>query len=221
MGYFSSFSNIEYPSPFSDRSSNRDYVTAKNIFRRAKIREDFFQSAIVFDKYLIIGDDRADTVAEEVYGDPGLDWVVLLSNNMINVRSEWPMTEADLQSYATNKYGLSNLSNIHHYVTKEIKNSNNYLVLPAGLEVDQNFSYTYRDRNTNVTVSGSAVRESVTNYEYESSKNDAKRDIYVLRPSYLAIVETDLREIMNYTDSSQYIDNRTKRGENLRLLSPR
>ena len=221
MGYFSFFSNIEYPSPFSDRSSNRDYVTAKNIFRRAKIREDFFENATVFDKYLIIGDDRADVVAEQIYGDAELDWVILLSNNIINVRNEWPMTEADLQIYAANKYGLSNLSNIHHYVTKEIRNSNNYLVLPAGLEVDENFSYTYRNTNNNVTVSGSTVRESITNYQYEVLKNDAKRNIYVLRPSYLSIVENDLREIMNYTDSSQYIDNRTKRGENLRLLSPR
>lgn len=221
MAYFSDFSNIQYPSPFSDRTSNRDTVLAKNIFRRAKIREDFFQNTIVFDKYLIVGDQRADQVAEEVYGDSTLDWVILLSNNILNIRSEWPMSQADLQRYATNKYGINELSAIHHYVTKEVRDYQDRLIVPAGLEVDSDYSVTFRSIDGNVTISGEALRQSVTNYEYESEKNDKKREIYVLRPSYLDIVETDLREIMTYTDSSQFIDRRTKRAENLRLLSPR
>jgi hypothetical protein len=221
MAYFTDFSNIQYPSPFSDRTSNRDYVTAKNIFRRAKIRDDFFQNVMVFDKYEISGDERPDQVAEALYGDAELDWVVLLSNNIINVRTEWPMSQEDLQRYATNKYGINELTATHHYVTKEVKNSYGQLIVPAGLEVDEDYSITYRDFSGNVTVSGTTVRSSVTNYEHEMEKNDEKRQIYALRSSYLEIVETDLREIMTYTDSSQFIDRRTKRAENLRLLSPR
>ena len=40
MGYFREIPNIEYQSPFPNRISNSSYVTAKNLFRRMKIRDD-------------------------------------------------------------------------------------------------------------------------------------------------------------------------------------
>jgi hypothetical protein len=62
---------------------------------------------------------------------------------------------------------------------------------------------------------------SVSNYEFESRKNDDKRTIYVLRREYLQVVIDDMRELMTYKDSSQYVDRFTKKGANLRILSPR
>ena len=45
-----------------------------------------------------------DNVADKVYGDSNLDWVVLLANNIINVQSEWPLSQADFHAYVTGKY---------------------------------------------------------------------------------------------------------------------
>ena len=59
----------------------------------------------------------------------------------------------------------------------------------------------------------------ITNYEYENKIEDEKRNIYTLRSNYLDTVFADMREIMSYTNSSQYIDTRTKKGSNLRILS--
>jgi hypothetical protein len=70
-------------------------------------------------------------------------------------------------------------------------------------------------------LSGASIVTSVSNYDYEVLKNDEKRTIYVLRQNYIQTVIDDMREIMTYTDSSQYIDRRTKKGANLRILSPR
>ena len=203
----------------SDLNSSKDYVRVKNLFRRAKIRDDFFQNAVVFDKYSIVGDNRPDNIANELYGSPYLDWIILISNNIINVREEWPMSQTDFNNYLMNKYGSELLQEIHHYETKEIRDSEGNLLLQAGLVVDADFQFKCTNFGTYRILTGSDIVNSVNNYDYEVQKNDAKRTIYVLRKNYIQTVIDDMRQIMTYTDSSQYIDNRTKKGDNLRILS--
>ena len=221
MAYFDQFPNVLIPSPNSTRTSSNDFVLAKNLFKRGKIRDDFFENAVAFGRYSIRGDDRPDNVAKELYGDSSLDWVILLSNNMISVRDEWPMRSGELQRYLNDKYSSDHLVSIKHYETKEIRNASNIKVLEGGQIVDESFTFTYSLGGINATLSGSNVMTSVSNYEYEVNKNDNKRTIHFLRQNYLQTIMEDMRTIMTYTDSSQYIDKRTKKGDNLRILSPR
>ena len=221
MAYFDQFPDVLIPSPNSTRTSSNDFVLAKNLFKRGKIRDDFFENATAFGRYSIRGDDRPDNVAKELYGDSDLDWVVLISNNMISVRDEWPMRSGELQRYLSDKYSSDHLVSIKHYETKEIRNASNIKVLEKGQIVDENFTFTYSLDGINSTLSGSNVMTSVSNYEYEVAKNDNKRTIHFLRPNYLQVIMEDMRTIMTYTNSSQYIDKRTKKGDNLRILSPR
>ncbi len=221
MAYFDEFPDILLPSFANDRNSSSDFVRSKNLFKRAKIRDDFFSTATVFDLYSIIGDDRPDNVAQKLYGDSELDWVVLLSNNIINVRDEWPMSQYDLERYLDNKYSQEQLSEVHHYETKEVKTDFGMLLLQKGLWVDANYTFKFTDDDEVKTLSGANILTSVSTYQFEIQKNDSKRNIYALRPNFLQTVFSDMRDIMTYTNSSQYIDNRTKKGDNLRLLSPR
>ena len=221
MAYFDQFPDVLIPSPNSTRTSSNDFVLAKNLFKRGKIRDDFFENAVAFGRYSIIGDDRPDNVAKELYGDSSLDWVILLSNNMVSVRDEWPMRSGELQRYLNDKYSSDHLVSIKHYETKEIRNAANIKVLEEGQIVDEGFTFTYSLGGINATLSGSNVITSVSNYEYEVNKNDNKRTIHFLRQNYLQTIMEDMRTIMTYTDSSQYIDKRTKKGDNLRILSPR
>lgn len=221
MAYFDQFPDVLIPSPNSTRTSSNDFVLAKNLFKRGKIRDDFFENAVAFGRYSIIGDDRPDNVAKELYGDSSLDWVILLSNNMVSVRDEWPMRSGELQRYLNDKYSSDHLVSIKHYETKEIRNAANIKVLEEGQIVDEGFTFTYSLGGINATLSGSNVMTSVSNYEYEVNKNDNKRTIHFLRQNYLQTIMEDMRTIMTYTDSSQYIDKRTKKGDNLRILSPR
>jgi Base plate wedge protein 53 len=221
MSYFDLFPDLLLPSFTDNRNSSYDFVRVKNLFKRAKIRDDFFQNAVVFDKYAIIGDDRPDNVADKLYNDPQLDWIILISNNIINVREEWPMSQANFNNYLMNKYGSELLQEIHHYETEEIRDSEGNLLLQSGLIVDANFEFEYSDFGTYKVLSGTNIVTPVSNYNYEILKNDQKRTIYALRENYLQTVIDDMREIMIYTDSSQYIDRRTKKGANLRILSPR
>lgn len=221
MAYFDLFPDLLLPSFTDNRNSSYDYVRVKNLFKRAKIRDDFFQNAVVFDKYSIVGDDRPDNVAQALYNSSQLDWIVLISNNIINVREEWPMSQTEFNNYLMNKYGSELLQQIHHYETEEVRDSEGNLLLQAGLVVDANFQFKYSNFGTYEVVQGSNIVTPVTNYNYEISKNDEKRTIYTLREEYLQAVIDDMREIMTYTDSSQYVDMRTKKGANLRILSPR
>ena len=221
MAYFDLFPDLLLPSFSDNRNSSYDYVRVKNLFKRAKIRDDFFQNAVVFDQYAIVGDNRPDNVAQQLYGSSQLDWVILISNNIINVREEWPMSQSDLNNYLLDKYGSERLQEIHHYETKEVRDSEGNLLLQAGLVVDANFQFKHSNFGTYKVLSGANILTSVSNYDYEVLKNDAKRTIYVLRQNYIQTVIDDMREIMTYTDSSQFIDRRTKKGDNLRILSPR
>ena len=228
MAYFDEFPDILLPSFSDGRNSSSDFSKSKNLFKRAKIRDDFFSNATVFDYYTILGDDRPDNIANKFYGDSELDWVVLLSNNILNVRDEWPMSQYDLERYLDNKYSTEQLQEIHHYETKEVVISPNsggggIRLLDEGLSVDASFTFEYTDPRTGspISLSGANILTSVSTYQFEVDKNDEKRNIYLLRSNFLDTVFTDMREIMTYTNSSQYIDNRTKKSDNIRILSPR
>ena len=92
--YFSEVPNFEYVSRLPDAKIS-DYITVKNFFKRGFLREDIFQNLAFFTKYSIRGDDRPDNVAFEVYNDSTLDWLVLMSNNIVNIQNEWPISNAD------------------------------------------------------------------------------------------------------------------------------
>jgi len=218
MAYFDLFPDVELPSFSDKRNSNLDTIRVKNLFKRGKVREDFFQNVTTFNKFRIIGDDRPDNVAHKLYGDEELDWVVLLSNNIINVRDEWPMSQYDFSRYIDNKYDKTQLNQIHHYETTEIRLPNNVLILQGGLAVDADFTYSYSFNGVEYNVNEVV---SVSNIEYETKKNDDKRSIFVIKPEYVSIIIEDMREIMTYTDSSQYINRKLKKGDNLRIAEPR
>jgi hypothetical protein len=215
MGYFRELPDLEYQSPFVGRNSSDAYVRAKNLFRRIKLRDDLQNVFTLFNKYQIQDGARPDTVAEELYGKADLDWVVLLTAGIVNVRDEWPLSDRDIYNYAEEIYGTQ-LNAVHHYETREVKDSKGRLILPAGNVVDYNFSIRDPDdyRATLIPVIG------ISNYEYEVRKNNNKRSIYILKKGYLQQYLNDMRRIMYYDKSSQYVDKTLIRTENTRVTMP-
>ncbi len=217
--YFSQLPDFEYVSRLPD-SRISDYITVKNLFMRGKLREDIFQDASVFTKYKIKGDDRPDNVAYEVFGDANLDWLVLTCNNIINVYDEWPMTQINFENYLLEKYGTyENINATHHFETTEVKNTSGVVILPAGLEVDSNYSITFFDEVIDgMTIVNSPVQE-VTNYMYEQRLQDDRRNIFLLKRRFLNIVKDDLEEMMAYKKgSTQYKSETLKTADNIRLF---
>ena len=218
--YFRRLPNLDYPSLLKERESNTDFVQTKNLFRRVKIREDLFANFMQFDKYEVIGDERPDNVAEKVYGNDGLDWVILLSNNIIDINNEWPMNQSQLNMFLDEKYTPQQLVSIHHYETLELRDNKNQLILPAGLVVDADFNMEYLSggqvKSTNSLIDGRPIK-AVTFYDYENDLNDKKRNINVLKQEFLGLFIKDFERIMKYDKSSQYVNRKLKRTENPRI----
>ena len=139
MSYFRELPDLFYQSPLSSRVSSREYVRVKNLFRRVKLRDDLQNVFTLFNKYEIQEGERPDTVAEDLYGAADLDWVVMLTAGIINVRDQWPLSDAELYRYAENKYG-DELNSTRFYETTEVKDSSGRLILPKGKVVDSGFT---------------------------------------------------------------------------------
>ena len=216
MSYFRELPNVEYQSFLSDAISSKEYLTVKNLFRRNKLRDDLQNVFTLFNKYEILEGARPDTVAEDFYGSSDLDWVVLMTAGIINVRDEWPLSNYALYQYAEQKYG-DQLSDVRYYETKEIKDSKGRLILPAGKVVDEDFVLNYSDDGNKVSVAGTGVRRGVSNWEYETIQNNKKSSIYLLKQGYLQQFLNDMREIMIYGISSEYVNESLIRTENTKV----
>ena len=325
QSYFKQVPNFEYVNRTRGSKDISNYITVKNLFKRGKIRPDIFGNLNYFTKYKIIGDERPDNVAFKEYNDTSLDWVVLLSNNILNIQDEWPLPQRSLDEILLEKYGdYEKLhSGIHHYNTVEIKNSRGGIVLPGGLKtpnkwrtngnyiqaintkinqitgteskvatvtmyngikdlevgsevyiqgvnttyngrfpvtsvlkvgdvvirftyvlpsipeikepeiqgteqvtftVEGNvgtgnaYYYEYYDDNSYHTIPAAKMTEAVTNYQYEIQKENDKRNIFLIKPTYLNILFNDLDGFMPYKKgAAQYMNDTLKKGENIKL----
>ena len=218
--YFKKIPDFEYVSRLPDAKIS-DYIRVKNLFKKGYLKEDIFQDLTLFTKYKVQGNERPDNVAYKIYNDPSLDWIVLLSNNIINIQTEWPMDQYELDRYLLDKYGsYEKLNETHHYETIEITNSSGVKIVEEGLTVDSDFSVTFYDWMIDSLETKSGITNPITNYEYEMKIEDAKRNIFLLKSDYVHVVKDDLRSIMRYKKgSTQYVSGTLKKAENIRLYS--
>jgi len=220
--YFSNLGDFLYVNRTREGRSEGDYSLVKNLFKRAKLREDIYQDLSFFTKYDVLGDDRPDNVADIIYGDPTLDWVVLLSNNIVNVQSEWPLSQGDFNRYITDKYDSEEIlySGIHHYESREVKASDGTIIIPSGSRVSVGQSVSFYDELSNQQVIRTDVAMPITNYMHEDRLNNEKRSIFLLKPIYLNILFDDIEEIMaNKKGSTQFVSRTLVTGDNIRLYS--
>ncbi len=240
MGYFRELPNIAYQSPLSHKNSSRDYIVIKNIFRRSKLFNYLDDNVTFFNKYVIGDGARPDLIAEELYGDPKLDYVVILVAGITKINHEWPLQDYQVYDYALQKYGSeTELNENHHFETFEIKDDKGRQILPPNLIVDDEFKIdgtsskynttytlisqagnTQLDDKDEFTVKTDNIARAVTNLEYEHTENDKKREIDVLRESYLQMFINDLRDVVRYDKSSSYITSSLAATENTNVVNP-
>ncbi len=242
MAYFNELPNIAYQSPLSHKNSSADYIVVKNLFRRTKLADYIKNAASVFDKFIIGEGDRPDTVAEALYGDARLDYVVILVAGITNINHQWPLQDYQVYDYALSKYGdEETMSQIRHYETFEIRDEQNRQILPPNLIVDANFKidgtihkypsttkYTLRsqagftqlDDKDELTVATDNIARAVTNLEFEYTENEKKREIDVLKNGYLGTFINDLRDIVRYDKSSSYVTSSLAVVENTNTINP-
>ena len=217
--YFDLVPNFDYVSRLPDAKIS-DYITVKNLFKKGKLADDIFQDLAFFTKYSIKGDDRPDNVANKLYENPNLDWVILLANNITHIPTEWPMPQNDFDRFLLDKYDNYDTiyNGVHHHETVEVKDSNDITIVPEGLEVSSDFTQTYYDYYNSGMVTASNITRPVTNYEYEEKLENENREIFILKQEYLTVVIDDIEDIMPYEKgSTEYLDRTLKKAENIRL----
>jgi len=241
MGYFRELPEIAYQSPLSHKNSSRDYVIIKNIFRRVKLLDYLKDATSLFSKFVIGDGDRPDTIAEVLYGDSRLDYVVILVAGITNINHEWPLQDYQVYDYALSKYKTEEeMMKIRYYETFEIKDDQNRQILPPNLIVDADFkmygsstqagSVRYNlisqagnrqlDDKDEYTVATDKIARAVTNLEYEYSENEKKREIDVLDSGYLQTFINDFRDIVKYEKNSAYITSSLAQTENTEVVNP-
>jgi hypothetical protein len=212
MSYFKELPNLQVKLRFPNQSSNKDYVTIKNLWKRAKLREDVTNAVTAFNYYQIEGNDRPDQIAEKVYGDPELDWVVLITNNITNINSDWPLSDDSLYKYLIDKYGNEEaLQEIHHTETTESRDRFNRLVIPGGLKVDPDLA-TPSEFNTTITddeyrLDGFPAADNLTTVSVDliQALNVKQRDfgdVLYLIPD----IKIETSELKVYTRSDDILD---------------
>ena len=226
MAYFRHLPNIAYQSPLSHKNRSDDYIVIKNIFRRTKIFDFLSSNVSVFQKFVIGDGARPDTVAEDLYGDSSLDFVVILTAGITNINHQWPILDHQVYDFALEKYGSeAEMTSIHHYETLEIVDDKGRLILPPELIVDGDFKisgtvnkypstkYTLKsltgnrqlDDKDEFSVTTDNIASPVTNLEFEYKENEKRREIDVIRNSYVNMFVEEMKDIVRYDKSSSYI----------------
>jgi hypothetical protein len=212
MAYFNELPNLQVKLRFPNQSTNQDYVTIKNLWKRAKLREDITNAVTAFYYYQIEGNERPDEVAEKVYGDPELDWVILITNNITNINEGWPADNNSFYKYLIDKYGSDEaLQEIHHTETNELRDEYNRLVIPEGLRVDPNVN-TPNDFSTvlgesNYQLDGFPSGDNLTTVSVNliqalNVKQRPDEDILYLIPD----INIETSDLKVYTRSNQILD---------------
>ena len=218
--YFSLLPDIAYDQkPIRYPYSSSDYTIAKNFFRRNKISTDMFGYATFYSKYTLQQDISIEEIARQYYGSPYYDWVLILTNNLVNPKFDVPQSGWTLRKMVEHKYGeVDAHSGIHHYETIELKSGETVdnlpvIALEGGLVVDEKFyesPFTYWDGIQQVTVNGNTVSKKVTNFEHEVAENEKKRSIYILRNTYFGRFVEEFKKQTRYSKSSDYLSGRMK-----------
>ena len=195
----------------------RTYAKAKNLFRRIKLRSLSTEQLANFQFYNVIGGERPDQVAFKFYDDPSLDWVILLTNNIINVQTEWPMDNKSFERYLEDKYG-DTLYDVVHYESKEIRNASGEIILQRGIKIPADYSLTYFDIGYNQYETVNNIALSVTNYIKEVKIQNERRAIRILRKEYIDEIQKELEEIIQYKPgSAQYQGKYLKMVDDIRI----
>ena len=169
--YFGSFPTIPY-----DSKGNGELKMVTNLLRRVAVRSNVKTNTMLFDTYDVKSGDTPESIADKLYDDSELHWVILLINNVTDRYHDWPLSERQFNSFLNEKY--SNPDGIHHYKVPQTSGDKTV------------FTEVY---NPDFLTDAGALSDSdaynsataVTNREYEQDRQDRLRKIRLLDPRYV------------------------------------
>ena len=165
--YFDTFPKILY-----DSKGNGQVKIVTNLLKRVAIRTKVKNNTSLFDTYTVQNGDTPESIADKLYDDPELHWVVLMVNDITDRYHQWPMYEQQFNTYINEKY--DNPDGVHHYEISQSSGDTS-----TKIEVINNSALYTGDTDF---YSDASI---ITNREYEEREQDKKRQIRLLDPSFI------------------------------------
>jgi len=169
--YFDNFPIIPY-----DSVGDGEFKLVTNLLKRVTIRSKVKTNVLVFDTYDVKSGETPELIADKLYDDPELHWVVLMMNDITDRYHQWPLNENQFLAYINDKY--DNIDATHHY---EISQTSGDTTIKIDIGTD------------NTDHSGATA---ITNYEYEVSQQDKMRKIRLLDPAYIENFVAEYKTLM-------------------------
>jgi len=158
--YFANFPLIPY-----DSVGNGNYKLVTNLMKRVALRSKVRTNALLFDTYDVKEGETPEMIADKLYGDPNLHWIVMYVNGITDRYHQWPLSTPQFLAFVNDKY--SNPDGTHHYEITQTSGDTTVTI----------------DIGSDNTSHGGATL--VTNYEYEVSRQNTLRKIRLLDQAYV------------------------------------
>ena len=167
MAYFKNFPQIYYS--FSTGLTITAFVMT-DILRRVKADDANTLNALSYNAYFVLDGDTPEIVSDKIYGRSDLHWTILIANEILDPRYDWPLSTTALRAYVTDKYGAGNEYAVHHYVNSD---------------------------GDTVHSSYAGIKTAIANYDYEDGLNEAKRQIRLIKPEFMNDFVTNFTGILS------------------------
>jgi hypothetical protein len=161
--YFEKFPQMLYD---FDINGQKQVRLITDVTRNIRFRRDVLSNVTVFDEYDITDGETPEIIAEKLYGNPQYHWIIMLANERFDYRSDFPLPYVELSRYVTDKYGVGNEDDIHHYI-----DSNGFIVDAQNPEAT-----------------------SVSNRQYEEAENEKKRRIKVVPSNIIDVILKNFKD---------------------------
>ena len=169
--YFENFPLIPY-----DSVGNGNFKVVTNLLKRVAVRSKVKTNTAYFDTYDVKEGETPEMLADKLYDDPELHWVILLLNDITDRYHQWPQNTNQFLAYANDKY--SNVDATHHYEISQVSG-------------DTTIKIDIGTDNTDYPTAS-----VITNFEYEEGLQDKKRKIRLLDPAYVEDFVAEFEKLM-------------------------
>ena len=170
--YFANFPIIPY-----DSIGNGNFKLVTNLLKRVTVRAKVKSNVLFFDTYDVKEGETPELIADKLYNDPELHWVVLMMNNVTDRYHQWPKNSNQFIAYINDKY--SNIDATHHYEISQVSGDTTIKI----------------DIGSDNTDYPSAT--AITNFEYEEAQQDKLRKIRLLDPAYIEDFVEEYEKLMS------------------------
>ena len=166
----------QFPLNVYDSVGDENYKLVTNLLKRVTIRAKVKANTLFFDTYDVREGETPEMIADKLYNDPELHWIVLMVNDITDRYHQWPKNQNQFLTYINDKY--TNISGTHHY------------------EINQTSGDTTIKINIGTDNTDYPTATLITNYEYEEERQDTLRKIRLLSPEYVTDFVSEFKLIM-------------------------